>query len=234
MGKGKTRQHSCLSLRPIKCDCVFFFCFPFFVLFCLIHPIAIVFEVISFCVLCFFSPHKVVDVVFPSFLWSSDWSSCSDFVVRTRMPIKNLTCPFLSFSTSSFCVSLSSKVSAFFHVFFGVFSTSFDDLNPFLFFFTFVIFFITVFLDRKKNHCLDLCLSSVRSPLQFLRRSRNESHFLLVFPFFLLTSLLFPFVLQLVSSCRLDDEAKHLPLCGLDHAFMCLRSTSHLRVSSLA
>ena len=170
----------------------FFFCFPFFVLFCLIHPVAVVFEVISFCVLCFFSPHKVVDVVFPSFLWSSDWSSCSDFVVRTRMPIKDLTCPFLSFSTSSFCVSLSSKVSAFFQVFFGVFSASFDKLNPFLFFFTYVIFFITVFLDRNKHHCLDLCLSSVRSPLQFLRRSRNESHFLLVFPFFLLTSLLFP------------------------------------------
>ena len=92
----------------------FCFCFPFFVHFCLIHSIAVVFEVISFCVLCFFSPHKVVDVVFPSFLWSSDWSSCSDFVVRTRMPIKDLTCPFLSFSTSSFCVSLSSKVSAFF------------------------------------------------------------------------------------------------------------------------
>ena len=114
---------------------VFFFCFPFFVLFCLIHPIAVVFEVISFCVLCFFSPHKVVDVVFPSFLWSSDWSSCSDFVVRTRMPIKDLTCPFLSYSTSSFCVSLSSKVPAFFQVFFGVFSATFDETQsiPLLF-----------------------------------------------------------------------------------------------------
>ena len=137
-----------ISLLLLSILCTFF---------CLIHPIAIVFEVILFCVLCFFSPHKVVDVVFPSFLWSSDWSSCSDFVVRTRMPIKDLTCPFLSCSTSSFCVSLSSKVFAFFQVFFGVFSASFDELNPFLFFFTVVIFFITVFLDRNKHHCLDLC-----------------------------------------------------------------------------
>ena len=83
-----------------------FFCFPFFVLFCLIHPIAVVFEVISFCVLCFFSPHKVVDVVFPSFLWSSDWSSCSDFVVQTRMPIKDLTCPsFFREGCNPFCHS---------------------------------------------------------------------------------------------------------------------------------
>ena len=50
MGKGKTLQHSCLALRHIKCYCVFFSSFAFnsLYIFCLIHPIAVVFEVISF------------------------------------------------------------------------------------------------------------------------------------------------------------------------------------------
>ena len=46
------------------------------------------------------------------------------------------------------CVSIQQSICIF-HVFFGFFSASSDELNPFLFFFTFVNFFITVFLERN-------------------------------------------------------------------------------------
>ena len=76
VGKGK-RLYIMLSSstqKTLLCICKFFFFFFPFLLFLLAYLASAVvfFQIVSFCFFCFLWPRKFIDVVFPSFSWSSN------------------------------------------------------------------------------------------------------------------------------------------------------------------
>ena len=72
------------------------------------------------------------------------------------------------------------------------------------------------------HRCLGLYWNFDLNRLPFLYQSRTCYFLLHAFLSLLLLLLLLLFVLNFVSSFRLYDETKHLPLCGLDHALVFL------------
>ena len=97
MGQGKTLRVDVSRIIPKNLLPIvrklFSFFFSFFVFFCLHHPVVVVHEIVLYSFVCFSWLYEFIDVVLPPSFGSSYQSSCFDFVVTPRMPIKMFSGP---------------------------------------------------------------------------------------------------------------------------------------------